>query len=117
MKRIVEIPLEGGDTILVEVDELAQTGSQIGIPDDRIGITDRIFQRSTQSFESALETVKPITNAILNKLNSLERPADEIEVKFGIKITAGLQPVIASGNGEVNYEIKLKWNRGLKDES
>jgi hypothetical protein len=124
MKRVVEFPLEGGDSILVEVDEPAQTDSRIGlpddrigIPDDRIGISDRIFQKSTQSFEAAFKSVKPIANAILSKVQSLNQPADEVEVKFGIKITAGLEAIVASGNSEVNYEIKLKWNRGLKDES
>ncbi len=117
MKRIVEFPLEDGDSIFVEVDEPAQTDSRIGIPDDRIGISDRIFQKSTQSFESAFKSVKPIANAILNKVNNLNQPADEVEVKFGIRITAGLKAVVASGDSEVNYEITLKWNRGLKDES
>jgi hypothetical protein len=117
MKRIVEFPLEDGDSILVEVDEPAQTDSRIGIPDDRIGITDRIFPRSTQSFESAFKSVKPIANAVLNKVNSLNQPADEVEVKFGVKITAELGAIVASGKSEVNYEITLKWNRGLKDES
>ena len=117
MKRIVEFPLEDGDSILVEVDEPAQTDSRIGIPDDRIGISDRIFQKSTQSFESAFKSVKPIANAILDKVNHLNQPADEVEVKFGIRITAGLGAVVASGSSEVNYEITLKWNRGLEDES
>ena len=116
MKRIVEFPLEDGDSILVEVDEPVQTDSRIGIPDDRIGITDRIFQKSTHSFESAFKPVKSIANAVLNKVNSLNQPADAVEVKFGIKITAGLEAIVASGNSEVNYEITLKWNRGLKDE-
>lgn len=117
MKRIVEFPLEDGDSIFVEVDEPAQTDSRIGIPDDRIGISDRIFQKSTQSFESAFKSVKPIANAILNKVNSLNQPADEVEVKFGIRITVGLGAVVASSSSEVNYEITLKWNRGLEDES
>jgi hypothetical protein len=34
-----------------------------------------------------------------------------VEVKFGVKMSAELGAVIASGNGEVNYEITLKWNR------
>jgi hypothetical protein len=124
MKRIVEFSLEDGDSIFVEVDEPAQTDSRIGIsddrigiPDDRIGISDRIFQRSTQSFESAFKSVKPIANAILDKVNNLNQPADEVEVKFGIKITAGFGAIVASGDSEVNYEITLKWNRELKDES
>lgn len=104
MKRIVEFPLESGDSILVEVDEPAPI-------DDRIGLRDEIVQKAHQTFESALEKVKPIANAVITKVGSLNQPADEVEVKFGIKISAELGAIIASGNGEVNYEITLKWKR------
>ncbi|MEI6444980.1 MAG: CU044_2847 family protein [Nostocales cyanobacterium ELA583] len=104
MKRIVEFPLESGDFILVEVDEPELT-------DDRIGLRDEIIQKAQKTFESALEQVKPIANVIMTKVNSLNQPADEVEVKFGIKMSAELGAVIASGNGEVNYEVTLKWKR------
>ncbi|NEQ21428.1 MAG: hypothetical protein F6K28_19845 [Microcoleus sp. SIO2G3] len=104
MKRIVEFPLENGDSILVEVDEPALT-------DDRISLRDEVAQKAQKTFESALDTVKPLANAIMTKVRSLNQPADEVEVKFGVKMSAELGAVIASGNGEVNYEITLKWNR------
>ncbi len=104
MKRIVEFPLESGGSIFVEVDEPAST-------DDRIGIRDDIVEKAHQTFESALDKVKPIANSIITKVRSLNQPADEVEVKFGIKISTEVGAIIASGSGEVNYEITLKWKR------
>ncbi|MEB3180124.1 MAG: CU044_2847 family protein [Nostocaceae cyanobacterium] len=104
MKRIVEFPLENGDSILVEVDEELPE-------DDRIGLRDEIVQKAHQTFESALDKIKPVANVILTKVRNLNQPADEVEVKFGIKISAELGAIIAAGNGEVNYEITLKWKR------
>ncbi|MEP0884635.1 hypothetical protein NDI49_24100 [Trichocoleus sp. ST-U3] len=101
MKRIVEFPLESGDSILVEVDESS----------DRIGLGDEIVEKAQKTFESALNAIKPVANTVINKVRSLNEPADEVQVKFGIKMTAGLGAVIASGNGEVNYEITLKWKQ------
>ena len=112
MKRIVEFPSESGDSILVEVDDPAVIDYRTDT-DDRIGIREQMIQRSTKSFESALETIKPVANAILTKVGSLHQPADEIEVKFGIKISSELKAVVASGTGEVNYEITLKWKREI----
>ncbi len=109
MKRIVEFPLESGDSILVEVDEPA-------LIDDRIGLRDEIVEKAHQTFESALEKVKPVANVILTKVRSLHQPADEVEVKFGVKISAELGAIIASGSGEVNYEITLKWKRESQDD-
>ncbi len=105
MKRIVEFPLESGDSILVEVDE----------PNDRIGLGDEITEKAQKTFESALNAIKPVASTVINKVRSLNEPADEVEVKFGIKMTAGLGAVIASGNGEVNYEITLKWKQESKN--
>lgn len=110
LKRIVEFPLENGDSILVEVDEPA-------ITDDRIGIRDEVVQKATQTFESALDKIKPVANVILTKVRNLNQPADEVEVKFGIKISAELGAVVASGSGEVNYEITLKWKHEPQNES
>jgi hypothetical protein len=114
VKRIVEFPSENGDSILVEVNEPGLTDSSIGITDDRIGIREQMIEKSTKSFESALETIKPVANAILTKLGSLHQPADEIEVKFGIKFSSKFEAVVASGTGEVNYEITLKWKREIQ---
>lgn len=105
MKRIIEFPLESGDSILVEVDEQS----------DRIGLSDEIAEKAQRTFESALNTIKPVATTIMNKVQSLNQPADEVEVKFGIKMTVGLGAVIASGNAEVNYEITLKWKQCAKD--
>lgn len=104
MKQIIEFSTENGQPIFVEVNELVE--------DDRIALGDRVVQAAEQTLESALEGVKPLASTIMNKIQSLNEPADEVEVKFGIKMSAELGAVIASGNAEINYEITLKWNQG-----
>lgn len=107
MKRIIEFPLENGSSVLIEVDE--------PIEDDRISLGDRVVKTAQQTLESALERVKPVASAIMTKVQGLNEPADEVEVKFGIKMSAELGAVIAAGNAEVNYEITLKWNQGANN--
>lgn len=101
-KRTIEFPVEGGDSILIEVDLPAS---------NRIGVGDEIAQKAQKTFESALDTIKPAANSILNKLRSLNEPADEVEVKFSIKMNAGLDFVVAAGSAEANYEITLRWRQ------
>lgn len=105
MKHIVEFPLENGDFILVEVDEPPAP------IDDRIGIGDDVAQKAKQSFETAIGKIQPVANAIIEKVKSLNEPADEVEVKFGLKMSGELGAVVASGKAEVNYEITLKWKQ------
>src|SRR4028119_1463686 len=106
MKHIVEFPLESGDSVLVEVNEPDNS-------DDRISIKDELTHKAQQTFEAALERVKPVASAIMTKVRSLNEPADEVEVKFGLKMSAELGAVIASGSAEVNYEVTLKWQQKM----
>lgn len=108
MKQIVEFPLENGDSILVEVNEPAAI-------DDRISLGDEVIQKAQQTFESALDKVKPVAGAIMTKVRSLKEPPEEVEVKFGIKMSAELGAIVAAGSAEVNYEVTLKWKRESKD--
>ncbi|CCI05103.1 conserved hypothetical protein [Microcystis aeruginosa PCC 9443] len=83
--------------------------------DELISITDEIAVKAAQSFEDALNGIKPVANAIINKVKSFNEPADQVEVKFGIKMTVGLGAIIASGSADVNYEITLKWDNKEKN--
>jgi len=108
VKQIVQFPLENGEFILIEVDEPAPT-------DPRISTGNKVAKKAQQTFESALEKLHPVASAILTKVRSLKEPADEVEVKFGIKMSAEFGAFVASGNTEVNYEITLKWKRESND--
>jgi hypothetical protein len=113
MTRLVEFTSEEG-TIYIEVDE------KLPLPkpkpeDELISLTDEIAVKAAQSFEDALNGIKPVANAIINKVKSLNEPADQVEVKFGIKMTVGLGAIIASGSADVNYEITLKWDNKEKN--
>jgi hypothetical protein len=107
VKRLVQFPLEDGTYIIVEVEQ-PETDESIR----RISRGEDILLKTEQSFEAALERVKPIANTIINKLRSLNQPADEVEVKFGIKMSAEAGAIIASASIEGNYEITLKWKQG-----
>ena len=104
MKQIVEFPLEDGESILIEVDAPPKP------VDERIGITDDVIYKANKSLDSAMEKIKPVANTIIKKVRSINEPADEVEVKFGIKLSAEMGAIIASGEAEVNYEITLKWH-------
>jgi Trypsin-co-occurring domain 1 len=41
----------------------------------------------------------------------LTTPASEVEIKFGLKMTAEAGVVISSVGGEVNFEVTLTWKQ------
>lgn len=103
MKKIVEFTLPDGSSIFAEVDE--PHDGLVGVNPTEMAV------KAQQTFDRALENVKPIASTIIGKLRELNQPADEVEVKFGIKLTAEAGAVIAMAGAEVNYEITLKWKQ------
>lgn len=106
MKRLVEFPLEDGGAIVVEVDGPEPRGGPVrGI---RAG---EVIEKAAQTFEAALDKIKPAAAAIITKLRQLGEPPDEVGVEFGIKLSAEAGAVIASAGVEANYRVTLTWKR------
>lgn len=107
-KAIAQFTLEDGSSVLVEVDE--PEGSAIQ-PVASVS-TGKLVYQAQVSLEQALDRVKPVASTVLNKLRSgMTTPADEIEVTFGLKLSAEAGAIISSVGGEVTFEVKLKWNQ------
>jgi Trypsin-co-occurring domain 1 len=105
MSELAEFSLEDGTTFLVEIEEPeSPTIERVALP------SGKMIVKAQQTFEKALDGIKPVASTIISKLKDLNTPADEVEVKFGIKLTADAGAVFTSIGGEVNYEITLKWS-------
>lgn len=109
MKRLVEFPLEGGGSAIVEVDEPAPPGTR---PASRAG---KVDEEASQTFEASLDRVKPLSAALIGRMRDLAEPPDEIAIQFGVKLSGSLGAIIASASGEANYSVTLKWQRPKAD--
>lgn len=113
MKKLVEFPLEDGTMLLMEVEEVEaervgeSTIERVALPDSQV-----MVERAKQTFEQALDSIQPATNAIIRKLKGLNTPANEVEVRFGLKLSADAGAIFTTVGGEVNFEVTLKWSNG-----
>ena len=108
MKRLVEFPLEGGDSIVVEVDE-PETGGTV-----RAGREDAI-EKVKETFEEALNKVLPATKSVVEKRRSIGNRPDEIEVSFGVKLSTAAGAIIASATAEANFDVTMRWTGTHKE--
>jgi hypothetical protein len=99
---VVEMPLEDGSTILVEVSDDEQRLERVG----RIGT---VVRNSAETLEEALRRVRPAVTAVLNQARSLASPPDKVKVEFGVKLTAEAGVVIAKATTEANFKLSLEW--------
>lgn len=106
MNRVIEFPLEGGGTFLVEVDQPQPEGGL-----QRAGAAGEVVERAEQTFQTALEKIKPAAAAIIAKIRQLGDTPDELTVEFGIRLSAQVGVVLTKAAAEGNYKITLKWKQ------
>lgn len=104
MTELVRFDVGDGATVVVE------------LKDDEPGIErasrdgDRVL-RAAVNLDGALEQVRTLANAALEKLRGLaERPA-EIEVEFGLRLNAETGVVIARTQAEGHVQVRLTWHK------
>lgn len=107
MKRLVEFPQEDGTSLLVEVDEPVPEGGVV-----RAARPGEVAEKASQTFEAALAKMKPMAGAIFTALQDLAQCPEQIQVEFGVKMTANAGAVLASAGVEGTYKVTLTWKSG-----
>lgn len=107
-KTLAQFTLEDGTPFLVEIDEPSTSAIE------RVAAveTGELVYKAKKNLEEALEVVKPVASTVISKLKSgMPTPADELEVKFGLNLSAEAGVVFSSVGGEVTFEVTLKWSK------
>ncbi|MFN3763514.1 MAG: CU044_2847 family protein, partial [Anaerolineae bacterium] len=55
--------------------------------------------------------VRPVAEAVVRKLRGLSDPPDQVEVEFGLKLSAEAGAFLAAAGTEANYKVTLTWKR------
>lgn len=107
-KALAQFTLEDGTPFLVEIAEPSTSAVE------RVAAveTGELVYKAKKNLEEALEVVKPVAATVISKLQSgMPMPADELEVKFGLNLSAEAGVVFSSVGGEVTFEVTLKWSK------
>jgi hypothetical protein len=106
MAFVVEVPVDGGGRLFVEASP-ADSTDELGLASARPGT---VVTRARESLEQSLDDLQPAIGAILHRLTALA--PDELNVEFGLRVSAETGLVVAKGVGEVHFTVKLAWQRG-----
>jgi len=104
VKSLIEFPLEDGGSIIVEVENLEEGV----VPAARPG---EVATKAEQTFQAALDRVRPIATTLIGKIRDLSDPPDKAELEFGLKLTAEAGAVLTSASGEAHCKVTLTWER------
>ena len=111
MRTLVEFPLEGGGTVIVDVDEPDGRLSGEPVRGDiaRAFGRQEIVTRTQETFEAAFARIQPAAAAALGSLRDLADRPQEIEIEFGIQLTAEIGAIVAHTAAEANFRVTLRW--------
>ena len=70
---------------------------------------EEVLGRVREAVGPAVEAAK----AVLEKVK--ETRPDEVELKFGIKVSGGANWLVAKAAGEANFEVTLTWSRPVHE--
>jgi hypothetical protein len=102
MKSLIEYPLASGGSILIEVEQTDVEGTM------RAARPGEIAARASQTFEDALDSIKPAIASVISKLKDLSMPG-QIGIEFGIKLGAKAGAIFTSADFEATFKINLIW--------
>jgi hypothetical protein len=105
LRRLVEFPLEDGSSVFIEAESVSGEVTRGG----RAGA---LAVEAGETFEGALARVQPAATAIVERLRGLADGPEEIEVEFGIQLSAEVGAFVAKAAGEANFRVAMRWKRG-----
>ena len=104
MSRLVNFDVGDGQSVLIEVEDVQSDAVK---PVSKR--PDEIAAKAKQTFDDALDNLKPMVERIRARVDAMTQPADEVEVKFSVKLSGEIGAVVTKVGGEATYEITLKW--------
>ncbi|WP_322751618.1 MULTISPECIES: CU044_2847 family protein [unclassified Frankia] len=99
----MEVPLEGGGVVVVEVDRREVPG-ELQLASDDPGT---IAARARRALESSLADLAPMVRSIHQHLRGIT--PDEFTVEFGLNVGGETGLIIAKGTAAVNFTVSMTW--------
>ncbi|GGS09689.1 hypothetical protein Snoj_16250 [Streptomyces nojiriensis] len=109
----VELPIGGADgppdVVLVEVVETGEDGLV------RVARPGQVMARASRSLGEMVTGIRPVAQSFVDGFRGMAQAPDELNLEFGLSISAEADVVISSTAAEANFKISLTWTRSPSD--
>jgi Trypsin-co-occurring domain 1 len=103
--QLLEFKSEQGGAVFVEVDQLPSG------PVTRGGRPEEAVVEAGEGLEQVLARLGPVVTAIVRRLREAPDWPDQIEIEFGVRLSADANVIIVRAGGEANFRIALTWSQ------
>ncbi|MGI5499872.1 CU044_2847 family protein [Lentzea sp. CA-135723] len=102
MAQLVSVPLENGGALLIEA-----AGGLGSVPVSGAG---KVVVQASDTVRKAMGGIRAAADEVLTELRSTEEPPSKVAVRFGVKVTADAEFVVAASAAEANFSVTIEWN-------
>ena len=100
----IEFPTDSGGEVLVRV----ATVDDSPVVTRGLGGSGAV-ERAQKSFEDALDTIRTVADGVLAQLAGLARHPDEVQVEFGLELTANAKAMLVAAGTTAHLQVGLTW--------
>jgi NTP-dependent ternary system trypsin peptidase co-occuring protein len=104
MTYVMEVPVDSGGRLLVQVTEDDLPDGLVPAARVRPG---QVVAYAKESVEAAIDQIRPAIDAVTSRLDAMA--ADEVTVEFGLMLGLEGGAVVAKGKAEVHFTVSLLW--------
>lgn len=103
MSQVLEIPLEGGGSVRVEV------ADDSGV--ERVGRVGDAVRTAGETLQDGLRAIQPAVAAVVSHFRDTVHAPDRLELTFGITVSSTAGIVVAQAATEANFTVTAEWKR------
>ena len=108
--RTVEFPAEAGGTVLVQVPDEPPAGPVL-----RGRVSEATIARADQTFETALSTIRTVSQGVVTQLKGLAVHPQQVTVEFGIELTGKTAAVLVAASASAQLKVSMTWQSEAAD--
>ncbi|MFM0504301.1 CU044_2847 family protein [Paraburkholderia caffeinilytica] len=101
--KVAQFKLDDGQSVLVEIDSTLESGTTAPASSEGPWV------KAKTTFNDAMKAVQPLVEQAAKSLEAMQVKPESYEVEFGVKLSASLGMVVAKGESEANFKIKMVW--------
>ena len=77
----------------------------------------QLVQRSGEALDAAADVIRSMARRFARRLDDLEVKPREMELEFGVKLTAEAGALIAKAGGEGAITVRMTWHTDAPDQT
>lgn len=103
--QYIEYILENGENVIFE------TRIESGDVFEDVDFGDTV-SKVGKSIKDVVSKIRPIMKEVVEGILDEKNCPDELEVEFGVALSASMGAIITSSQAEANFKVKTLWKKG-----